>query len=153
MGDAIRVRAVVEADYAAWRPLWDGYNRFYGRYDATALDDNITAQTWARFFAPAEPLAALVAEANGRVAGLAHIVFHCSTTRLEDVCYLQDLYTDETARGQGIGRALIEGVCAMAQAAGCRRVYWQTHESNQAGRALYDKLAQHKGFIVYSREW
>jgi hypothetical protein len=31
-------------------------------------------------------------------------------------------------------------------------VYWQTHVTNQAGRALYDKLAQHRGFIVYGHE-
>jgi hypothetical protein len=31
-------------------------------------------------------------------------------------------------------------------------VYWQTHESNAAGRRLYDKVARHLGFIVYSRD-
>ena len=53
---------------------------------------------------------------------------------------------------QAIGRALIEGVYERARAAGIRRVYWQTHESNAAGRLLYDKVAKHLGFIVYSHE-
>jgi hypothetical protein len=36
--------------------------------------------------------------------------------------------------------------------AGSSRVYWQTQATNAPGRALYDKLAQHKGFIVYAQE-
>jgi hypothetical protein len=31
-------------------------------------------------------------------------------------------------------------------------VYWQTRAGNAAGRALYDKVARHLGFIVYSHE-
>jgi hypothetical protein len=36
--------------------------------------------------------------------------------------------------------------------AGCSRVYWQTQSSDAKGRALYDKVAEHKGFIVYTHE-
>jgi len=39
-----------------------------------------------------------------------------------------------------------------ARNAGSSRVYWQTQVGNQAGRALYDKVAKHFGFIVYSYE-
>jgi GNAT superfamily N-acetyltransferase len=72
--------------------------------------------------------------------------------RVELTCYLQDLFTVEAVRGRGIGRSLIEGVYAAARASGVKRVYWQTHESNAAGRLLYDKVAKHLGFVVYSRE-
>ncbi len=91
-----RIRPLRKDDYAAWTPLWDGYNAFYGREGATALD-------------PAQ-------------------------------------------RGQGIGRALIQGVYAAAKEAGIVRVYWQTHVTNTAGRTLYDKVARHLGFIVYSHD-
>ena len=146
------VRAIRREDLAAWRPLWDGYNAFYGRRDATALAEDITRQTWERFFDPAEPMFALVAEVEGRVAGLVHFLYHRSTSRLHDVCYLQDLYTDKALRGRGIGRKLIEAVCTAAKADGCSRVYWHTQEHNAAGRALYDKVAEHQGFIVYTHE-
>ncbi|WP_233201161.1 hypothetical protein [Chromobacterium alticapitis] len=33
------VRNAVESDYAGWRPLWDGYNAFYGRAGETALPE------------------------------------------------------------------------------------------------------------------
>ena len=144
-------RPVRQQDYPAWKPLWDGYNAFYGRKDETALPDEITQTTWQRFFDPAEPVFALVAERQGQVVGLTHYLFHRSTTRIELTCYLQDLFTLQSERGKGVGRSLIEAVYDQSRSAGIKRVYWQTHESNAAGRLLYDKLAQHAGFIVYSK--
>ncbi|MEO4027358.1 GNAT family N-acetyltransferase [Chromobacterium vaccinii] len=101
------IRPVDRNDYEAWRPLWDGYNAFYGRAGETALPENITRQTWARFLDDREPVDALVAELDGEIVGLAHTVIHRSTTRLADVCYLQDLFTAPEARGQGVARTLI----------------------------------------------
>lgn len=147
------IRAIQRNDRAAWQPLWDGYNAFYGRAGETALPAAITDMTWARFFDAYEPVHALVAVAeDGSLLGLVHFIFHRSTTRIEPTCYLQDLFTTPEARGRGIGRALIEGVYAAVRAAGGRRVYWQTHTTNAAGRALYDRVARHDGFIVYGTE-
>ena len=148
----ITVRPIQRSDYDAWRPLWDGYNAFYGRSDDTALPEDITQATWERFFMPSEPVRALVAEESGRLLGLTHYIFHRSTTRLRDICYLQDLFTVEQSRGRGVGRRLIEAVYEIARDKGCTRVYWQTQTTNTAGRALYDKVARHFGFIVYSKE-
>ncbi len=146
------IRPLGPCDLPAWRPLWDGYNAFYGRAGATALGEDITATTLQRFFAAAEPVHALVAEEAGQLVGLAHYLFHRSTTRIEPVCYLNDLFTAPAQRGRGVGRALINAVLAQARLAGARRVYWQTHESNAAGRLLYDKVATHHGFIVYAAD-
>ena len=146
------VRPVKPNDLYEWQPLWEGYNAFYGRSDATALPEQITAETWSRFFNPDEPVFGLVAAVDGKLVGLAHYLYHRSTTRLEPTCYLQDLFTAETERGRGVGRLLIEAVYESARAAGVKRVYWQTHESNVIGRLLYEKLARHAGFIVYAAE-
>ena len=94
---------------------------------------------------------AFVAERDGALLGLTHIILHRSTTMLEPTCYLQDLFTAAEARGQGIGRALIEAVYGWAAGQGLGRVYWQTHTSNAAGRLLYDRVAEHAGFIVYRK--
>jgi GNAT superfamily N-acetyltransferase len=146
------IRPVNKLDYEAWLPLWDGYNAFYGRQGQTALDLNITQTTWARFLNDNDPVHAFVAEQNGQLIGLVHFIFHRSTTRLNDVCYLQDLYVHKDLRGAGIGRQLIQAVYDAALKAGTTRVYWQTQYSNTAGRALYNKVAKHLGFIVYSHE-
>jgi len=149
---SVLVRPIEESDRPAWTPLWDGYNAFYGRSGETALAPEITETTWGRFFDPEEPVYALVAEIEGTVVGLTHYLFHRSTTRIELTCYLQDLFTAPEVRGRGIGRALIEGVYREAREAGIHRVYWQTQATNDAGRLLYDKVAKHLGFIVYSHE-
>ncbi|OCP39164.1 GNAT family N-acetyltransferase [Ensifer sp. LC163] len=151
MTDAVRIRPLARGDYEQWLPLWDGYNAFYGRSGATALDPAITAMTWSRFFDAYEPMHALVAESEGRLVGLTHYLFHRSTTSIHPNCYLQDLFTSEAVRGKGVGAALIEGVYAAAQAAGSPRVYWQTHETNATAMALYDKVAERSGFIVYRK--
>ena len=131
---SVTVRPIQQGDRPSWEPLWEGYNAFYGRAGETALHPEITRVTWRRFFDANEPVFALVAESGGKVVGLAHYLFHRSTTRIEPTCYLQDLFTAESERGRGVGRALILGVYERAKAAGARRVYWQTHES-QRGRA------------------
>ena len=148
----ITVRPIQPADRAAWEPLWAGYNAFYDRAGPTALAPAITQTLWERLFDPAEPVFGLVAEHAGEIVGLVHYLFHRSTSRIEPVCYLQDLFTSPALRGRGVGRALIEGVYARAGDAGARRVYWQTRATNTAGRLLYDKVASHLGFIVYSHD-
>ena len=145
------VRPVERADFEGWLPLWNGYNAFYGRSGPTALPEDITRTTWSRFFDDAEPVHALVAERDGALIGLAHYLFHRSTSSLAETCDLQDLYTTEAARGGGVGMALIEAVYAAAAKAGSRRVYWQTHETNATAMRLYDRIAERSGFFVYRR--
>jgi GNAT superfamily N-acetyltransferase len=147
---ALHIRPVRQADFDAWLPLWTAYNAFYGRSDATALPELVTRTTWSRFQDPAEPVHALVAESNGQLLGLAHYLFHRATNRVERSCYLQDLYVADAARGQGVGRRLIEEVAKQAGAAGAGRLYWQTHETNAVAMRLYDTLAQRTGFLVYA---
>jgi GNAT superfamily N-acetyltransferase len=148
----LMIRPVVITDFAQWERLWEGYNSFYGRAGATALPNEITRMTWSRFFDAYEPVYALVAERDGQLLGLAHYLFHRSTIMIEPTCYLQDLFTAESARRQGIGQALIEAVYERAKVAGASRVYWQTHETNLTGIKLYDKVAERSGFIVYRRQ-
>jgi GNAT superfamily N-acetyltransferase len=150
--DSLLIREVRESDYSSWLTLWDGYNAFYGREGATALDPAITSATWSRFFNAAEQVHAFVAESDGKLVGIAHYLYHRSTIRLEPTCYLQDLFTSPASRSQGVGRQLIQAVYGAAKAKGVRRVYWQTHQTNTAGRALYDQVAKHYGFIVYAND-
>jgi GNAT superfamily N-acetyltransferase len=151
MAPALLIRPVTAADFDAWLVLWAGYNAFYGRHGDTALPAHITVTTWSRFHDRAEPMHALVAERDGQLLGLAHYLYHRSTIQIAPSCYLQDLYTSEAARGQGVARQLIEAVYAQAKAAGSPRVYWQTHETNHTAMRLYDKVADKSGFLVYRK--
>ena len=142
------IRSVTATDFEQWLPLWHGYNMFYQR---APFPMKITKTTWNRFFDANEPVYALVAEKDGHLIGLAHYLFHRNTSQINNVCYLQDLFTSEAIRGQGVGRLLITAVYEKAKNAGAPKVYWQTKENNVVARALYDKMATMSGFIVYNK--
>ena len=144
----MEIRSVNQTDFEKWKPLWKDFNDFYER----VLAPEITNMTWARFLDAYEPVHAIVAEQNGRLLGFAHYLFYRSTATIETNCYLQDLFTVESARGQDVGRALIEAVYEQAKAAGSSRVYWLTHETNAAAINLYDKVAERSGFIDYRKQ-
>jgi GNAT superfamily N-acetyltransferase len=150
--ESLLIRPAAPGDFAQWLPLWEGYNAFYGRAGDTAPAAAVTELAWARFFDGLEPMEALVAELEGRLVGLAHLIFHRNTGMPGATCYLQDLFAAPQIRGRGIGRALIEGVYARARAAGARRVYWHTHETNAVAMRLYDQVAERSGFIVYRQD-
>lgn len=143
----MKIRPIVSEDFSAWLSLWESYNTFYKR----TLPIEITKKTWERFLDPQEPMHALVAEENDQIVGLVHFLFHRNTAMLNDTCYLQDLFTIESARGKGVGKTLILAVYDKAKEQNSARVYWQTHETNKTAMALYDKVADYSGFVVYRK--
>jgi GNAT superfamily N-acetyltransferase len=151
LDDKVLIRPIQASDFNRWKPLWEGYNAFYGRKEETALPEAVTNTTWSRFFDSYEPVHALVAEQSGQLLGLVHFLFHRSTISIQPTCYLQDLFTTEASRSKGVGRALILEVYRRAEAAGCSRVYWLTHETNSTAMKLYDKVAEKSGFVVYRK--
>ena len=151
MTEQLLIRPVVRQDFPAWKVLWDGYNAFYGRHGVTALPDEVTQTTWSRFFDAYEPVNALVAESEDNLLGLVHFLYHRTTISIGPTCYLQDLFTTESARGKGVGGALINAVYERAKEGGANRVYWLTHETNTTAMQLYDKVAEKSGFVVYRK--
>jgi GNAT superfamily N-acetyltransferase len=151
LDDKVLIRPIQASDFNRWKPLWEGYNAFYGRKEETALPEAVTNTTWSRFFDSYEPVHALVAEQSGQLLGLVHFLFHRSTISIQPTCYLQDLFTTEASRSKGVGRALILEVYRRAEAAGCSRVYWLTHETNSTAMKLYNKVAEKSGFVVYRK--
>lgn len=138
-----KVNRLLPEHHAAWEPLARGYKAFYN----TQTTDAEYAAAWNRLM-QGRPVAGLAAFADGQLVGFAHYLFHASTWS-DGACYLQDLYTLPSARGQGIGRMLIEGVARVARDAGASRLYWLTHEGNAAARLLYNRVASYAGFIRY----
>ena len=134
MNNQISVRPLTAADKDAWTPLWNGYLVFY----ETVLTPEQSELTWQRLMDPDYNSYGLVAELDGTVVGITHYSFQTSTWAENGYCYLEDLFTEPTVRGKGIGRALIESVKEIAVARGCARLYWNTDESNATARSLYD---------------
>ena len=145
----LTIRPVEARDRVAWQTLYDGYQRYYERFD---MPQSFYDQVFARLMSgDPRDFHGLVAEQDGKLFGLSHHVFHPNLWRPEGVCYLQDLFTDSEARGRGVGRKLIEAVYAAADEAGVPAVYWLTQEFNYAGRMLYDRVAVKSPFIRYNR--
>ncbi|MFC4591596.1 GNAT family N-acetyltransferase [Sphaerisporangium corydalis] len=143
MGVVIEIGPLRAGDRAVWEVLARGYKTFY----RTTVSAEEYDRTWARLLAGSE-LHAAGARLDGRLVGIAHYLFHPMVWS-EDGCYLQDLFVDETARGQGAARALIEHVAEAARGRGAARLYWTTKQDNARARVLYDKVARFNGFIRY----
>lgn len=144
----IRIRLLTAADEAEWRRLWTAYLAFY----ETTMPEEVYRANFARFLtANSRDFRCLIAEVDGQPRGLAHYHFHQTCWSVADTCYLQDLFVDPSARGLGLGRALIEAVYAAADAAGVEGVSWITQETNRTAQQLYDRLAVRVPFYRYER--
>lgn len=142
------IRPLQRDDEADWRRLWTAYLDFY----ETSVSPEVYETYFERLLgADPRDYSGLIAFRGEEAVGLAHYLFHRHGWRIEDVCYLQDLFVSPRARGTGAGRALIEAVYAAADAAGCPQVYWMTQQDNATARALYDRVGRETEFIKYER--
>jgi GNAT superfamily N-acetyltransferase len=136
------------ADYAEWAEMWTDYLVFY----KTSVKPEVYDSTFARLLGDdPQDFNAFVAVQDGRLVGLTHYLFHRHAWKIENVCYLQDLYARPETRGTGVGRALIEAVYETADANGTPTVYWLTQDFNTNARKLYDRIAVQTPFIKYQR--
>ncbi len=142
----IEIRPLQPTDNAEWRRLWTLYLEFY----KTTVPEEVYAATWRRLFDGGEyEPKGMLAIIDARPVGLVHYLYHRSCWSLVNNCYLQDLFAEQAARRTGVGRALIEAVQAEAARICVTNVYWMTHETNEVGRRLYDRVARRTGFIEY----
>lgn len=140
------IRALEQGDRTAWEPLWQGYLKFY----KSELTADVTESTWYRLMTPDEsPHGLCAVDADGRLVGIVHYVFHRSTWSIADECYLGDLFVAPTVRGGGVGRGLIDAVGVAAREHGAGRVYWHTQSFNDTARRLYDSVATLTPFVKY----
>ena len=145
----VTIRSVASDDFEQWLLLWQGCNAT--RDGPRPITAEVTETTWWRILDDGAPVHCRVAEIRGQLVGTAHFIFHHSTKTISPICYLQDLYVSETARRQGVGRALVLAIVSHARSAHSARVYWQTHETNEFAQRLYAGIAERTGFIVYRK--
>lgn len=146
--ESVIIRPLAEQDEAIWRKLWHDYLLFY----ETTLPEDVYSSTFARLISDDinEPRG-MIAHHSDVPLGIVHYIFHRHCWKINNACYLQDLFTAPEARGKGVGRHLIQAVYDAADAAGAPDVYWLTQEFNYSGRILYDKVGVKTPFIRYDR--
>jgi GNAT superfamily N-acetyltransferase len=141
----LSIRPVELGDKERWLQLWKGYLTFY----KTEFSADKTEVTWKRLLDPNFNLYCLVAQEDGQIMGMTTFNFQNSTWSENGQCLLEDLFVDQSIRGQGIGRALIDAVINEAKKRGCSRVYWNTDETNETARKLYDTYVLESGKRQY----
>jgi GNAT superfamily N-acetyltransferase len=88
----------------------------------------------------------VVAEVDGRVAGLAHLQVSPAIERDRPAAKLGALVVDEAQRGRGIGRALVEAMEAEARLRGCELLFLTTAERRDDAHAFYERVGlEHSG--------
>jgi len=123
---SVTIRAVEDKDKEEWLTLWNQYNNFYKR----TASEPITDETYERFLSDKIRMYAAVAVAeDGKLVGFAHWYPHASTSEIEEVVYLHDLFVDPSVRNGGVGRKLIEHVKQYAKDLPAAHLYWHTQVS------------------------
>ena len=138
------IRPFAPSDRAAWDAMWMGYLAFYEQ----RLAPEITEDTWRRVLSGAL-IGLMAADSAGAPLGFAQALLHQGTWSPKPLCYLEDLFVYEAARGSGVGRALIEALAARGRREGWLRLYWQTARDNARAQRLYDQIAQRTSWLRY----
>lgn len=95
-------------------------------------------------FGPSPRFHVLLAEVNGKVAGMALYFFDYSTWSARNGLYLEDLYVHAEYRRLGVARSLMTELKAVARARGCGRMNWVVQRGNAGAMAFYRSLGSYE---------
>ena len=82
----------------------------------------------------------LAAADSEEPAGVCQLRYRWSAWTSSEDCWLEDVFVRESARGGGLGRALIEAAIERARAHHCARIELDADDSNATALALYRSL-------------
>jgi len=75
---------------------------------------------------------------DGKLVGYACLYWTFTSLVPAEIVLMNDLYVEPQARGEGVGRALIEASAAIARERGAQRLQWITATDNETAQRLYD---------------
>ncbi|MCZ4270969.1 GNAT family N-acetyltransferase [Maritalea porphyrae] len=142
----VQVRALEQADRAAWGELYGAYARFYNSPQTEEMRDKV----WSWLHADANSLFGLVAiDKNADLVGLAHCREFARPLAASTGLFLDDLYVDPDSRGTGAAEALIAHIRQFAVDNQNSIVRWVTADNNYRARGLYDHVARKTDWLTY----
>lgn len=140
--------AITDADPADVHALADLLEELDRSYGVTEFDpvDERAARIRQTLFGT-RPLAhALLARDGDEFAGMAVYSFLWPAAGLTTSLFLRELYVRQAHWRTGVGRQLMQALCAVAVAEGCSRVEWRTNHDNEQAQGFYEAL----GVPVYA---
>ena len=90
-------------------------------------------------FGPNPLYSLLVADDGSHVVGMALSYFRYSTWQGKKL-YLEDLIVTQSARGRGVGKALLNATIAFARQTDCTGLTWQVLDWNAPAIGFYEKF-------------
>jgi GNAT superfamily N-acetyltransferase len=133
---SVRVGPIQGDDFERVLPLVAGYQRFY----RAEPDEDRNRGFFRRFLAPSEDGLLLGAWVGDDLVGFACLYWTFSSVSAAEIAYLADVFVDETRRGAGIGRALIDESTNAARARGAHHLEWLTAIDNRQAQYLYERM-------------
>jgi GNAT superfamily N-acetyltransferase len=147
MASELRIDPIVESEFETLLPMIGDYLRFYEVED---IDEGRNRNFFSRLIGPSDDGMLLGAWRGEQLVGYACLYWHLSSLLPAETVLLSDLFVDPSARGEGIGRALIEASAAVARERGARQLEWSTAPDNHAAQRLYDSTgAERSTWIEY----
>lgn len=131
--------------------LW--WRRAFAAYRATGglePDDAVLDRVWAWIADPAAQARCLTASMDDELVGLAHVQVFERPIAGATGLWIDDLFVEESARGHGVGRVLLEAARRLAGNEGHDVVRWTTREGNTGAVRLYDQLAVRAPVLVFN---
>jgi GNAT superfamily N-acetyltransferase len=142
-----RIEPVTEARFEQLLPLIAAYQRFY---EVEEIDERRNRTFFTRFIAPSDDGLLLAAWREDEILGYACLYWHFTSLVPAETVLMNDLFVTPAARGQGIGRALIEGSADVARQRGAHHLEWATAPDNKTAQRLYDATgAERTTWIEY----
>jgi len=146
----VRIEPVSEAQLEQLLPLIAAYQRFYEVED---VDNERNRAFFPRFIAPSDDGLLLAAWRNDDLLGYACLYWHFTSLVPAETVLMNDLFVTPAARGQGVGRALIEASATVARKRGAHHLEWATAPDNTTAQRLYDATgAEPSTWIEYELE-
>ena len=142
------IRTIRDGDFTEWKGLFEKYLKFY----ETTVTHEVLKKTFERLTnSDKKNQNGLVAQKDSKLIGFAHFIYHPHNWKVEDVCYLQDLFVEEKFRGFGVAYSLMTSIYSEADKHKTPTVYWLTQDFNMRARKLYDRVGAKTAFIRYNR--
>lgn len=144
----MKVRQAQVTDLEAVASLFDAYRRFYR---AAPNLDLATAFIGERLRSRDSAIL-LACDGDGTALGFTQLYPSFSSVGCTRILVLNDLYVAESARGGGVGRALLAAARLHAQEFGAVRLVLETAVDNRAAQVLYESFGfeREKGFCTYT---
>lgn len=150
MEPPLRIEPVTQAQFESLLPLIAAYQRFY---EVEEIDDERNRTFFARFIAPSDDGLLLGAWRNDELLGYACLYWHFTSLVPAETVLLNDLFVIAEARGEGVGRALIEASATVARKRGAHHLEWATAPDNKTAQHLYDATgAARSTWVEYELE-